>query len=134
MRPLLKFESVRFVLVGVLNTGFSYAVYAGLLYYGLNYALANLAALILGIVFSFRTQGVLVFHNPDGRLFYRFAASWLVIFLANIALIAVLLRYGLNAYAAGALALLPVTLMSFFIQKFVVFGQVRPADTIKSAG
>jgi len=131
---MLKFESVRFVLVGVLNTGFSYIVYAGLLYCGLNYVLANFAALILGIMFSFRTQGVLVFRNPEVRLFYRFAAGWLLIFLVNIGLIAALIRYGLNAYAAGGLALFPITLMSYLVQKFIVFGSVRPVDAAKSAG
>ena len=107
MRRLLRFEFVRFVLVGVLNTAFGYAVYAGLLYLGLHYALANLMALLLGIAFSFRTQGTLVFRNPDLRLIVRFAACWLLILGFNIGLIALFMHFGLDAYVAGALSLLP---------------------------
>lgn len=126
---ILKFDVVRFVLVGVLNTVFSYGVYALLLYLGLSYALANFVALALGIPFSFRTQSVLVFRNRDRGLFYRYAVFWLVIFLVNVALIALAIRGGLNAYTAGALALLPMTLISYFVQKVLVFRRVQSVNT-----
>lgn len=121
MAGLLNIQFVRFMLVGVLNTGFSYSVYALLLYLGLPYALANLGAALLGIVFSFCTQGQIVFGNHDKRLIFRFAAFWLVIYAFNIALIAAFIRLGLDAYAAGALALIPVAAASFLVQKFLVF-------------
>ena len=127
MRRLIGLQFVRFVLVGMLNTGFSYGVYAAFLYLGLPFALANLLALLLGIAFSFRTQGALVFGNRDPRLIVRFAACWLLIFGCNIGLIALLMRAGLDAYTAGALALLPVTLVSYFVQRLLVFGAPRPA-------
>ena len=41
---------MRFVLVGVLNTAFSYLIYALLLFIGLGYQLANLSALVIGIL------------------------------------------------------------------------------------
>ena len=93
MRNVLSLQFVRYLLVGGLNTGFSYAVYAVLLFLGLNYVLANFGALLLGILFSFRTQGRLVFGNRDGRLIFRFAAVWGLIFLVNILLISVLIRF-----------------------------------------
>jgi putative flippase GtrA len=116
-------QFVRFVLVGVANTAFSYAVYAMLLYAGLNYVLANLGACLLGIMFSFRTQGVLVFRNPAWRPLSKYVAFWLLIYLCNIGLIKSLLSYGFNAYAAGALALAPIVALSFTLQKYVVFRQ-----------
>ncbi len=114
-------QFVRFVLVGVANTAFSYAVYATLLYAGLNYALANLGACLLGIMFSFRTQGVLVFRNPAWRPLSKYVAFWLLIYLCNIGLIKELHSCGFNAYAAGALALAPIVALSFTLQKYVVF-------------
>ena len=72
-----RFPFVRFILIGVVNTGFSYAVYAVLLLLGFHYAVANLVALILGIVFSFRTQGRFVFYNSSQQLFLRFVFGWL---------------------------------------------------------
>lgn len=126
-RGILNIQFVRFLLVGIVNTGFSYSVYALLLFLTWPYALANLGAALLGILFSFGTQGRLVFGNRDLRLIGRFAACWLVIYGFNVALIASFIHFGLDAYVAGALALAPVVLASFLVQKFLVFG--GPATT-----
>jgi putative flippase GtrA len=117
-------QGLRFVLVGALNTAFSYSVYAGGLWLGLPYAWANLLALALGLVFSFRTQRTLVFGS-DGSAwrFVRFVVLWAVIWLINIALIAGLMGLGLNAYAAGAVALAPVVLLSYIGQRLWVFAE-----------
>lgn len=130
---VLNLQLVRFLLVGILNTGFSYGVYAILLYFGLSYVVANFFALILGIFFSFRTQGLLVFRNRDDSLFFRFAACWGLIFLVNIGLIYILINVGLNAYIAGAVALPPITILSYLIQKFLVFGAVTSVARSKSS-
>ena len=133
MRTVLSFQFVRFLLVGGMNTSFSYAVYAAFLYMGLDYWGANLGALLLGILFSFRTQGRLVFGNldRDTRIIARFAAVWGLIFLVNILLIAVLIQAGLNAYWAGAVALMPITVISYFSQKVLVFGASQPIRPTK---
>lgn len=130
LHSLLQRPFVRFVLVGCLNTGFAYAVYAALLWTGLPYALANLGSLILGIVFSFATQGRLVFGNRDNRLLPRFALCWVILYFINIGLIAGLIRLGLDAYTAGALALVPMAVSSFFVQRYVVFrGAAAPTPS-----
>ena len=116
---------VKFVLVGSLNTAFSYCVFASLVYVGLAYAVANFVALLLGVAFSFRTQGAWVFRNRDKRLWLRFTACWAVIFIFNIGCIAALMHAGLNVYRAGAVALVPSTIMSYFVQKIFVFGSSR---------
>jgi putative flippase GtrA len=119
---LLRFQFVRFLFVGTLNTVVGYAAYALLLYLGLPFTAASLGALLLGILFSFRTHGALVFGNRDGRLIFRFAGCWGIIYLVNIALIGALVRLGLGDYVAGALTMLPVALLSYLMQKFLVFG------------
>lgn len=130
LRPLLQRPFVRFLLVGCLNTGFAYGIYAALLWAGLPYAWANLGSLLLGIVFSFATQGRLVFGNRDNRLLPRFALCWAILYFINIGLIAGLIRLGLDAYTAGALALLPMAVSSFFVQRYVVFGgRAAPAPS-----
>ncbi|NDG39094.1 MAG: GtrA family protein [Betaproteobacteria bacterium] len=116
---------VKFVLVGSLNTAFSYCVFASLVYLGLAYAVANFAALLLGLAFSFRTQGAWVFRNRDKRLWLRFTVCWAAIFVFNIGCIAALMHAGLDVYLAGAVALMPSTIMSYFVQKFLVFGSPR---------
>lgn len=122
---LYSVQGLRFVVVGVLNTAFSYAIYALFLYAGFGYKQANLAALLLGIVFSFRTQGVLVFRNTDKRLFLRFVIAWACIYLLTIATIGLFMRWGVNAYWAGLFAL-PVSIaLSYLTQKYFVF-RARP--------
>lgn len=112
---------LRFLLVGGINTLFSYAIYALGLFVGLNYQLANLLAMLLGILFSFKTQGKIVFNNVNQALFWRYLLFWILLYRLNILFIAMLMDDGFNAYQAGALSLLPITLMSFFIQKILVF-------------
>ena len=119
--PLLKRRFVRFLLVGGLNTAFAYAVYAFFLMVGLGYALANFLSLITGILFSFKTQGTLVFNNTAHGLFIRFVICWLIIYLCNIGFIRQMLIFGLNAYAAGALALPFIAVLSYLLQKYLVF-------------
>jgi len=121
LRKTLDRQIVRFLAVGLLNTGFSYSVYAFFVWIGLSYIVANLLSLLAGIAFSFRTQGKLVFGNPDARLFGKYVAVWLLIFLVNIGCIRVALGLGANAYLAGALALAPTIVLSYVLQKFVVF-------------
>ena len=133
MYNLLSHQIIRFILVGGLNTAFSYSVYAGLIYIGLNYIIANFCSLVLGILFSFRTQGALVFNNRDGRLIFRFAGLWALLFVLNIGLIYILMRVGLNAYAAGAVALVPITVTSYFVQKVMVFRVKTSSDVAESS-
>lgn len=118
-------SAIRFVLVGGLNTTFSYLVYALLIFIGLDYQLANLLTLLVGILFSFKTQGHLVFNNPDNRLLGRFVLSWALIYVCVITLIGQLMALGFNAYAAGALALPMSVVLSYLTQKYFVFR--RPA-------
>lgn len=125
-RPPLNLKSrvaslVRFLLVGVLNTGFSYLIYAVLLFFGLGYQLANFLALVVGILFSFKTQGRLVFGNTDNRLLGRFIVSWTLIYIVNIGIINRLMVFGFDAYVAGALALPVSAMLSYLIQQYIVF-------------
>lgn len=120
-------QILRFVVIGVVNTAFSYGIYSFFLFLGFNYAIANLLALLSGILFSFKTQGHLVFRNPNNRLIGRFVLGWFFIYLATITLIGWLMAYGLDAYTAGALALPFSTLLAYLIQKYLVFRPAAPS-------
>ncbi len=124
-------QFLKFLLVGVLNTGFSYSLYCLLVYLGLNFALANFLAVATGIVFSFHTQSSLVFRAGGSRHFARFVVAWALIWALNVLLIKLIIDAGLNAYWAGALALVPTTLVSFVVQKYLVFAS--PPSTTAGA-
>lgn len=118
-----KLQGIRFVFVGLLNTAFSYLIYASFLFIGFSYQLANFIALAVGILFSFKTQSHLVFNNPDNRLFGRFVLSWAVIYICIIFLIGQIIALGFDAYTAGALALPFSIVLSYLTQKYFVFRQ-----------
>ena len=115
----------RFVVVGVVNTAFSYAIYAALIRFGVDYPVANLVAIALGMVFSFKTQGSLVFANPDNRRIFRFVFAWTLIYAVNVFVIARFIALGFDAYVSGALAIPVATVLSYFAQKFFVFRRRR---------
>lgn len=112
---------LRYLVVGIFNTGLSYALYALFIYLGLDYKAANLLSLLIGIVISFKTQGRLVFKNTSNRLFGRFVVSWVLIYFFTIALIGQIIDLGFNAYWAGAMALPFSVASSYLIQKYYVF-------------
>jgi len=130
LAPLLRREFLRYLAVGVLNTGFSYSIYVLLLWLGLAYFVANLLALICGIVFSFQMQGRYVFDNTSRRLFPKYMLLWVLIYFCNITLIKLLIVCGFNAYVARALALLPIVLLSYVLQKYLIFNANQRPDQL----
>jgi putative flippase GtrA len=114
-------SSLRFLLVGVLNTAFSYAVYALLITIGLPIAWASLSALLIGVVWSFITQGKIVFKKLSKASFFKFVLNWTVIYFLNVELIYKLIQFNMNAYSAAAVATIPVTIISYFSMKYIVF-------------
>jgi hypothetical protein len=66
-------------------------------------------------------QGRYVFDNTSRGLFPRYVLLWVLIYFCNIALIKWFLLCGMNAYVAGALALAPIVLLSYALQKYLIF-------------
>jgi putative flippase GtrA len=106
----------RFLVVGVLNTAFSYSIYALGVFLGLPYQVANLASLVAGIFFSFGTQKAWVFTGARDASFWRFTGIWAVLYLLNIGLIRIGIDFGLNEYFAGAAALPFIVVASYVLQ------------------
>ncbi len=120
-------QGMRFLLAGLVNTGFSYCVYALGLWLGLAYPPANFLAMLAGVFMGFLTQGHFVFRKFEARRFPRFVLTWLLLWGLNILMIAILLPLvGGNPYVAGAIAMVIVVALSFIVQKYLVFAD-RPA-------
>ena len=114
---------ISYLVVGGLNTAFSYSVYAAILFLGGSYVIAATFAFLIGLVVSFKTHQKLVFANSEGwrRTFSLYVACWAVIFCVNIALLSVLLKFGVNSYLAGLILPLPMGILSYLLLKSVVF-------------
>ena len=119
--PLLRPQFMRFLAVGAANTGFNILVYWAMLWAGLAVPLASLASVIVGILINFTTQSRFVFDNRDPWKLLPYFIVWSILYAFNLGLIWLLMRCGLDAYAAGFLSTPATVLLSYFLQKAFVF-------------
>lgn len=117
-------QFILFLVMGGVNTLFYFSLYSLLIYIGLNYAVAVVAATVCGVLFNFQTFGRVVFKNFQFRLLWRFVGVYVVVCGANIAGLKLLEIVGLvNKYIAGAVLVLPVALLGYVLNKMFVFNR-----------
>ena len=114
-------QLLRFILVGVLNTLFAYAVFSLFLYLKFHYSLASFFSIVLGILFNFKTYGRLVFNRRDNSLIFRFVLFYAVLYGVSISCLWGFNRLGMNLYYANAIMLLPISALSFYLNRRFVF-------------
>ena len=121
-------QPLKFALVGLLNTGWSYLLYAAFLYLGLNYWLASFLTIVLSVSFGFLTQGNLVFGGATLEALPRFILVWVVIYAVYLAVVSVAQSVGLNNYLGGLIATPLVALLSYILQRRFVFPPLLKAE------
>ena len=112
---------LRFLATGIVNTGFSYGMFAVLVLAGLHFAVANLLALIAGIAFSYVTVGVFVFGKLGWGRLLPYAGFWLVMYFAGTGIIGATVALGGSALLGGAVSTSLLVPIAFFAQKQVIF-------------
>ena len=119
-------EFVRFIIIGIINTIFYYALFSSLIYLNFDYKLAVLIATVIGVFFSFRNFGKYVFDNQNKSLIYRFVFNYILIYFFNIYIIGLMNEILLfSFYTAGFVALFPSTLITYMLNKYFVFNKKR---------
>ena len=122
-------QFLRFNLVGIVNTGLAYGVYAALVFIGLDHFLALGADYLVGIIFSFVVNKRLTFRvksRGNAAMFAKMVGSYLVLLALNTLILWALVdKSGVNTYIGQAIALAVVVVLSFAVQRFVVFGVHR---------
>lgn len=118
---LAEFRFARFLLVGGINTLFGYGVYATALWVGAHYSLAIAISTVLGTLFNFKSTGTLVFRSSDNSRLMRFVLVYALLYVANLAAVALALRLGFNAYQSGLLMALPLAFLAFMLNSRYVF-------------
>jgi len=114
-------------LVGVLNTAFSYLLYASLILIGLKYLLAFSISYVAGVLFNFQTIGRLVFKNKSNKLLFRFVGVYVVIYLLNAEGLRIAdalninIEYKTKMLVASAILVVPMAMVSFVLNKLFVF-------------
>lgn len=112
---------MRFVLVGGVNTAFSYALYATCIFAGAGYAAACAASMLGGILFSYKTTGSLVFRDASHASLWRFAGCYLIVYGFSLAFLKAMDVLGVDPYLSGLVVAIPAALLSFTLLKLLVF-------------
>jgi len=124
---LIKFFSkidkqfIKFLFVGGINTAFGYGIFALFIFIGLHYSLAVFLGTVCGILFNFKTTGSLVFKNKNNALIFRFFGVYGVTFILNVIGLKLFTIFDINNYLGGALLILPMAVVSFGLNKKLVF-------------
>ena len=114
-----------FLLVGGLNTIFGYGIFALCIYLKFHYSLASLISTVLGILFNFKTTGVIVFKNNNNSLIFRFFLAYGISFCIGLCLLFLLNQIGINNYIGGALLILPGAVIAYTLQRLLVFNKKK---------
>jgi putative flippase GtrA len=112
---------VRFLFVGGINTLFGYLVFSVFILLQIHYAIASLLATIIGVLFNFFTTGKIVFRNNDPKLLIKFFGVYGIIYLINLLFLKIFDTYHVNMLIAGAILVFPVAILSYFLNKALVF-------------
>lgn len=118
---ILKNKIIRFILVSGINTIFGYGLFSFLIYCGLHYPIALFISTFTGIIFNFKTTGIIVFKNANNILIFKFFGVYGITFGFNLLGIALLKYIGFNMYICGFVLLLPIGLLAFFLNNKFVF-------------
>lgn len=130
VKKFWSFRFIRFLFVGGINTLFGYSVFSVFILLQIHYALASLFSTILGIIFNFFTTGKIVFRNNDPKLIFKFFGVYGIIYLINLLFLKLFDTYHVNMLIAGAILVFPVAILSYFLNKALVF-RVKNDKTIQ---
>ena len=116
----------RYYQAGIVNTLFGYGVYAVLLKLGVWMYAAQLIAHVLGVAFNYFSYSRHVFHDSQASKL-RFIISYGLNYLLALASLAAVAQVIRSPYLAGAVAVIFVSLVNYFILKNLVFVRRRVA-------
>jgi putative flippase GtrA len=116
-----------FLAAGAVNTLFGYAAFAALILLGIRPAAATIGAAVAGILFNFRTFGM-VFADPDPRRFVRFVAAYVLLIALNLLLLRLLTAAGLHVLVAQGVTLPPIAILSFLLMRGFVFAPMSSRE------
>lgn len=118
----ISWRFIKFLFVGVLNTLFGYGVFALFNFLNFHYGLSTLLATIAGVLFNFKTTGIIVFKNGDNKLILNFIGVYTFMYFVAIVELKLFTLSSLNnMYLNYAIILLPNALLSYFLMKKLVY-------------
>lgn len=119
-------DKIRFLIVGAVNAGISYFIFAVAVYFIGEQYYQVCAALqwILSSFISFTNQKVFVFCTKGNWIneYLRCCMTWLVSYLLNVLILEVFVKYiDINVYLAQFLAIFTVSVVTYVLFKYFAF-------------
>jgi putative flippase GtrA len=124
-KKILNYQFLKFLLVGGINTLFSYFLFAAFIFLGLHYTIASFLGTISSILFNFKTTGIIVFKSHNNKLIFRFFTVYIVVYLFYLAGLSIFNYFSISNYIAGAVLILPVAFLSFVLMRKFVFNSIN---------
>lgn len=118
---------VLFLLVGVLNTVVGYAIFALLTLGGLGLVPSTVGATVVGVLFNFKSIGMLVFGTSGAKLLPRFLAVYVLQCAANIMALRSFASAGVPILLAEAIILPALAVAGFLLMRYFVFHKASAA-------
>ena len=121
---LLTTEQKHFIIVGVVNTILSYALFSVLLYFQISYVLSYWVSMCAGVLNSYILNKFWTFHVRKRSIaeFIRFVSVYLMsFFIGMLTLYCLVDVLMINTYVAGIINLFLTTLISWFGHKHFSF-------------
>ena len=124
-------QFLRFIVIGVINTIFGFAVYALLVTVGLSAQPALAIAFVIGVVWNYFTHARFVFDNKGLSKMPIYALAYVVVYGFNAVSLDAAQGMGLGPLTAQAILAPVAAVLSFFLisrvltGKFPVFGGAR---------
>ena len=124
--------SIKFLLVGVVNTAVGLAIIYGLKWLRRSDVTANILGYLCGLMVSFTLNRNWTFRHAGTILpaALRFLLVFAVAYLANLGTVLGLIRLlGVNGYVAQTLGIIPYTTLFYLGSRYVAF---RPEESHRS--
>jgi len=122
-----RFQFMKFLAVGLLNTAFGYALYALFVLGSLLPEIALALATIIGAIFNYVTTGRIVFAERSARKIPLFLLTYASIYVVNAASLRILISQELSPFLAQAILLPFVTVISFLTFRHLIFRTSHPS-------
>jgi len=123
----------RFLVVGVMNTGVGYGLYAAMIALGLAPQPALALSFALGVLWNFATHSGLVFGGRGLARILPYCGAYGAIYLMNALALHFMLQVGLSAYLAQALLVLPMAVVSFGLISMVLTKRLPGSGAVPQA-
>jgi len=117
------YRFVRFLLVGLVNTGVGYGLFVGFVLVGLGSQPALASAFFIGILWNFVTHARFVFGQSGLHKLPSYILVYMAIWAANALALSMALRGGLSPLLAQAILAPFAAVLSFFLVARVLTGR-----------